>query len=134
MKISRQDRTIARKLFTFCKEGEGRIHDENVRAVLRYIQERRPRNAVRILERFRKLVTLEKAKSRVGVTAAAPLEPSEREALQSRLEKVFGGAGDIQFSEEPEALGGLRIQKGSTVWDGTIQTRLDRLEQELNHR
>jgi F-type H+-transporting ATPase subunit delta len=31
----------------------------------------------------------------------------------------------------PQLLGGMRIQVGSDVWDGTVRGRLERLQQQL---
>jgi F-type H+-transporting ATPase subunit delta len=36
---------------------------------------------------------------------------------------------NIQYSVNPQLIGGMRVQVGSDLYDGSVKTRLDKLEQ-----
>jgi F-type H+-transporting ATPase subunit delta len=63
------------------------------------------------------------------VESATPLPADLRAEVTGQLEKIYGSAVNITFSENPALLGGLRIQVGSDLYDGSVQTRLEKLEQ-----
>jgi F-type H+-transporting ATPase subunit delta len=48
--------------------------------------------------------------------------------LKSSLTLKYGAGLDFQFFVDPSLIGGLRIQIGSDVFDGTVKTRLASLE------
>ncbi len=131
MKISRQARQTARKLYAICLQPQGGIDESRVRAVLAYVQENRPRHSLGILTRLRKLLELEQARHATRVEAATALDADEKNALEAALRNVFGTMPTLEFSENPSLLGGLRIQRGSTVWDGSIRGRLRQLQQQF---
>jgi F-type H+-transporting ATPase subunit delta len=131
MKISRQARHTARKLFSVCLREEGGVDDERVRAVLAYVQENRPRHAVGILTRLKKLVELERAKRATRIESATALDAGEQKALEKFLGEVFGEESTVDYAQDESLLGGLRIQRGSTVWDGSIRGRLRQLQQQF---
>lgn len=131
MKISRQARNTARKLFSICLKPEGGVAEERLRAVLDYVQANRPRHAVGILTRLKKLVELEQARHATCVQAAQALEADEKNKIDAALARVFGTVAAVEYVEDRSLLGGLRIQRGSTVWDGSIRGRLRQLQQQF---
>jgi F-type H+-transporting ATPase subunit delta len=48
--------------------------------------------------------------------------------LKASLTQKYGAGLDFQFFVDPSLIGGLRIQIGSDVFDGTVKTRLAALE------
>ena len=61
--------------------------------------------------------------------SAAPLDAGPQADLKSRLENIYGAGLSIAFTQNPALIGGLRIQVGSDLYDGSVKTRLEKLEQ-----
>ena len=68
---------------------------------------------------------------RAEVTSAAPLSPDKTKALEESLAKVTGKKVELSVSVDPELLGGVVATIGSTVYDGSVRTQLQRMRQEL---
>jgi F-type H+-transporting ATPase subunit delta len=68
---------------------------------------------------------------RAEVTSAAPLSPEKTQALEDSLSTVTGKKVDLSVSVDPTLLGGVVARIGSTVYDGSVKTQLQRMRQEL---
>ena len=68
---------------------------------------------------------------RAEVTSAAPLSPEKSKALEESLSNVTGKKVELSTSVDPELLGGVVAKIGSTVYDGSVKTQLERLRKEL---
>ena len=68
---------------------------------------------------------------RADVTSAVALSSDKTKALADSLSKVTGKKVEVQVSVDPELLGGVVARIGSTVYDGSVRTQLQRLRQEL---
>lgn len=91
----------------------------------------KPRGYLPILQRLRRLVAYRFAEKALSIESAAPL-PDQGRSLFELLEARYGAALEKRYSVRPELIGGIRIQKGSTVWDGSISQRLQALEASLS--
>ncbi|VVM07985.1 F0F1 ATP synthase subunit delta [Methylacidimicrobium tartarophylax] len=129
MKISRQARRKAKILFRLCLDGEA-LDPGRVRQVVAALLDQKPRGYLPILQRLRRLIAYRVAENTLSIESAAPL-PDEGRSLFSELEARYGAALEKRYSVRPQLIGGMRIQKGSTVWDGSIFQRLQRLESSL---
>ena len=85
---------------------------------------RKPRGYLAVLLHFQRLVRLEVARRAARVESAVPLSAEVRDGLEANLARVYGSGLSLEFAEKPGLLGGLRVQVGSDVYDGTIQHRL----------
>lgn len=65
------------------------------------------------------------------VTAAAPLSPEQTAALAERLSKATGANVQVDVRVDPALIGGLVARVGSTVYDGSIRTQLQKMKQQL---
>lgn len=65
------------------------------------------------------------------VTTAKPLTAEQEKSLQERLQDKFNKRVKLKTTEDPELLGGLKVQVGDTVIDSTLRGRLDRLRDQL---
>ena len=65
------------------------------------------------------------------VTSARPLDDSERRELESEIARLTGSKVEAQFAVDKSLIGGVVVQAGSTVYDGSVRGRLERLKQEL---
>lgn len=68
---------------------------------------------------------------RADVTSAAPLSPEKTKALEESLSKVTGKQVDLSVAVDPSLLGGVVARIGSTVYDGSVKTQLQRMREEL---
>ena len=65
------------------------------------------------------------------VTAAAPLTPAQLDSLSAILKTQYGRDPRIAVKVDPSVIGGLRVQVGDDVIDGTIASRLSELRLQL---
>jgi F-type H+-transporting ATPase subunit delta len=65
------------------------------------------------------------------VTSARELPESERSELRARLEKLTGKQVSLNFSVDQNIIGGVVTRIGSTVYDGSVKTRLENLREQL---
>ena len=59
------------------------------------------------------------------VTVAAPLTEQQQARLRSALEAHYSKAVTLQVVQDPRVMGGIRVQVGDEVVDGTVLRRLD---------
>ncbi len=128
MKISKQAQREARQLFRSCFVS-GLLDENRVRQAITLLAEKKPRGYVEILSRLHRLVKLELARRSVRVENAVETSPAQQNGIRANLEKQYGSGLDIQYFINPQLIGGMRIQVGSDLYDGSVKTRLEKLEQ-----
>lgn len=69
--------------------------------------------------------------SEAKVISARKLDEPERRELEKQIAGLTGGEVDAQYEEDSSLIGGAVVQVGSTVYDGSVRGRLDRLREEL---
>ncbi len=67
----------------------------------------------------------------VEVTSARVLDSGERHAMEQQVARLAGTEVRAHFREDGALLGGAVVRIGSTVYDGSVRGRLDRMKQEL---
>jgi F-type H+-transporting ATPase subunit delta len=127
MKTTRKSRREARQLFRQCLV-DGRLDAARVRQVARQIAESKRRGALAVLSGLHRLVRLERDRHTARVESAKPLTDDVRRNVQESLKRRYGSALDTAFAENPDLIGGMRIQIGSDVYDGSVRARLKALE------
>jgi F-type H+-transporting ATPase subunit delta len=65
------------------------------------------------------------------VTTAAPLADEQLRALQQGLAKASGRQVVLESTVDPSIIGGVITRLGSTVYDGSVATQLQRMKQAL---
>jgi F-type H+-transporting ATPase subunit delta len=68
---------------------------------------------------------------RAHVRSAAPLTPDVLQALEARLSAVTGTTVKVDASVDAALIGGVMAKVGSTVYDGTVKTQLEKLRKQL---
>jgi F-type H+-transporting ATPase subunit delta len=84
-----------------------------------------------VLAEFRREINQRLGISEAKVISARKLDDQERKELESQIAELTGGTVEAQFEEDSALLGGAVVQVGSTVYDGSVRGRLDRLREEL---
>lgn len=123
MASSKRIKQDARSLFRLCVVG-GALDEARARDVAERIAASRRRGVVATLEEFQRLVRLDRGRYAARVESATPLEAHERDAIGTRLTRRYGPRLHTTFEENPALIGGVRIQVGSDVYDGSIRARL----------
>ena len=59
------------------------------------------------------------------ITSAVPLTAAQRERLAAGLQRLYGKPVHLDMDVDPNVVGGLRVQVGDEVIDGSLSTRLD---------
>ena len=65
------------------------------------------------------------------VTSARPLSDGEKRDLETRVAAITGKKVRARYAANPELLGGVMVQVGSTIYDGTVRGQLQKLRQQL---
>jgi len=128
MKISKQAKLEAKELFRSCMT-DGLLDPGRVRQALQRVLESRPRSYLAILSHFERLVKLDIDRHTAKVESATPLPPDLEAGVRAGLERHYGPGLNISFGQNPALIGGLRVKVGSDVYDGSVQARLNALEQ-----
>ncbi|HEX3625885.1 MAG TPA: F0F1 ATP synthase subunit delta [Verrucomicrobiae bacterium] len=128
MKISKLALREARQLFRACHVN-GVLDHGRVRQALARLSEQQPRGYLQILERLHRLVKLDLEQRAVRVESAATLSPDLQSEITAQITAKYGQGMNISFAQNPALIGGLRIQAGSDLYDGSIKTRLEKLEE-----
>jgi len=127
MKINKQTKREAKQLFHYCLMND--ILDENrVRNVVQHVVAAGRRDCPAILSHFRRLVKLELARHTATVESAAPLPPDLQAGIEAGLMRRYGPGLTTAFAQRPALIGGVRIQVGSDVYDGSVRAGLAALE------
>jgi len=127
MKIGKQARRDGKDLYRACLR-DGVLDESRVRQTVDRVIEARPRNHLAALQHFLSLVKLDIGRRSARVESAIDPSPEVRESIRETLGRRYGRGLDFQFSVQPAHIGGLRVQVGSDVYDGTVRARLAALE------
>jgi F-type H+-transporting ATPase subunit delta len=65
------------------------------------------------------------------IVTARELSEQERGSLVAEAGKLAGARVEVSFNLDPSILGGTVVRIGSTVYDGSVRGRLDRLKEAL---
>jgi F-type H+-transporting ATPase subunit delta len=128
MKLSREARRQARELFAMTLV-DGRLNRARLEMVFSGVADQKPRSYLQILKEIARLVRLEVADHHAIIESAAPLESARIQEYEVGLRAQFGEI-TTEFRENPALIGGLRVQIGSNVWDGSVQARLEAIKKQ----
>ena len=128
MKISKQNRREAKELFRSCVNN-GLLDENRVRQAVQAVLTQKPRGYLAILSHLQRLVKLDLDRRTAKVESAVPLAPDQQSVVQAGLVRRYGAGLNLSFSANPALIGGLRVQVGSDVYDGSIRARLAALSE-----
>ncbi|HZM02161.1 MAG TPA: F0F1 ATP synthase subunit delta [Candidatus Saccharimonadales bacterium] len=130
MKITKQARRDARQLLRVCVVNNA-LDENRARQAATLLVKDKPRGYAGVLSQFYRLVRLELARRTARVESATPLSAQLQSEVQADLTRKYGGGLTFNFVHNPALLGGLRIQVGGDVYNGSIQGRLAALQESL---
>ena len=68
------------------------------------------------------------------VTVAAELSDADLDRLAAALRRIYGREIALKVSVDPRVLGGMSVQVGSDLYDGTILRRINETRTALSRR
>jgi F-type H+-transporting ATPase subunit delta len=101
----------------------------NLIAVL--ITHNRIGQVVEVAAAYRKIQQQRQGISQAEIVTARALNEEERATLEVGAAKLAGGKVEASFRLDPTVLGGAVVRIGSTVYDGSVKGRLERLKEAL---
>lgn len=85
-----------------------------------------------MIDDFNKLNDAAKGVTRAQVTVAQPLSDANLASLKAELAKISGSNKvDLNVKVDPAIIGGLIVQLGSRMVDGSLRTRLTTIHQRM---
>jgi F-type H+-transporting ATPase subunit delta len=84
-----------------------------------------------VAEAYRRQLQEQLGIRQAEIVTARELSKQERDALVAEIAKLAGARVEASFKLDPSLLGGTLVRIGSTVYDGSVRGRLDRLKETL---
>ena len=130
MKTRKEARRISREMFRYSFTAS-KLDEEKITEMVQSVIARKPRHYVDVLKDYQHLLQLEVEKRHVVIESATPLNRSVGDQILANLRARYGEDLTTEFRTNPELLGGLRVKIGNDVWDGSVKSRLNQLQQQL---
>lgn len=120
----------AKQLFRWCMVG-GMVDESRVRDAVRKLLGAKRRGRLTLLAYFRRLLRLERLRRTAEVASAASLPAALQASVLSNIERLYGPRISTSFVLNPALIGGMRVQVGSDVYDGSVRAGLAALQKSL---
>ena len=130
MKINKETRQLSKELLR-ASFIDGRLDNGRIASLVKSLIEKKPRNYIKVLESYKRLLRLEVEKRTATIETATELAPQASADLIANLKRKYGSDLAARFVVNKDLLGGMRIRVGSDVWDSSVRNRLHRLQQQL---
>ena len=126
MKGTKQSRRDAKQLFKSCQV-EGLLDEDRVRQAVGLLIEKKPRGYFGTVQELQRLVKLDVNSRTARVESAITLSETQKQNVQTSLGRLKGSEVTVEFAENADLIGGMRVKIGDDVFDGSVKTRLTRL-------
>lgn len=110
---------------------ESKVAPETLILVTRAVLAPRGQNLDRTLEDSGRVAAARRQQLLARVRVASPLDSAHRERLAAALEGIYGKPVHLNVDVDPDVLGGIRVEVGDEVLDGTVARRLDDVRRRL---
>ena len=126
MKGRKQSRRDAKQLFQSC-QANGVLDEDRVRQVVALLIEKKPRGYFGTLQELQRLVKLDVNSRSAHVESAVALNDTQQQTVRDGLSRLKGSEVAVEFAQNADLIGGMRVRLGDDVFDGSVRTRLTRL-------
>jgi len=130
MKINKETRQLSKQLMR-ASLTDGQLDQGRVASLVKSLIEKKPRNYLKVLDAYKRLLRLEVEKRTATIESASALSSDATADIVKNLKQKYGPDLTTNFVVNPVLLGGMRIRVGSDVWDSSVRNRLQRLQQQL---
>jgi F-type H+-transporting ATPase subunit delta len=104
---------------------ESRVAPETLVLARQAVASPRGRRFDRTVERYLETAAARREQQTATVTSAVPLGDGDRERLAAGLSAIYGGKVHVSTVVDPRVLGGVKVEIGDEVIDGTVIRKLD---------
>ena len=84
-----------------------------------------------LLEQFKQELDRRMGIAHAKVTSVRELSSAEKKSLEKELAEITGKTVRATYSEDASLLGGVLVRVGSTIYDGSVLGRLQRMRAEI---
>jgi F-type H+-transporting ATPase subunit delta len=130
MKINKEIRQLSRDLLR-ASFTDGQLDRGKIASLTQSLIAKKPRNYIKVLENYKRLLRLEIEKRHARIESATELNEKARQDIIANLQRKYSNELSTEFVVNEKLIGGMRIRVGSDVWDGSVRERLQRLQQQL---
>ncbi len=103
----------------------GKVADETLTLARQAVSHPRGRRFDRTIESYLDIAAQRRDQQTATVTSALPLSDAERDRLAEGLAAIYGGRVHVNTVVDPRVLGGVKVEIGDEVIDGTILRKLE---------
>ena len=126
MKAGKQSRRDAKQLFKSCQVNS-QLDEDRARQAVALLIEKKPRGYFGTLQELQRLVKLDVNSRSASVESAVDLTEGQKQSVRESLGRMKGSDVAVEFTQNAELIGGMRVKVGDDVFDGSVKTRLTRL-------
>lgn len=80
---------------------------------------------------YHELADIRMGRATALITVAVPLDDGQQDQLRQRIEAVSGKQITLELQVDPAILGGTVTRIGSTVWDGSLRSKLHHIRDSI---
>ena len=111
---------------------EGRVSDLTYKFLQVVNEKDRLGHLPAIVSAFEQMVQQSYGRVEVDVYTAAPIDQNEIASIRTRLQSMLGKEPVIHAYTDESMIGGLRLQIGDQLIDGSVQTQLRKLREKVS--
>ena len=109
----------------------GKASEQTVVVIDHLVQQPRGRRIGELISTAADIVADQSGESVATITTAAPLQAAQLERLRTGLTKNYGRELTLNVRLDPSLIGGVRVQIGDEVIDGSVSTKINDLRIQL---
>lgn len=110
---------------------EGKAGTTTVRLVQQAIRAPRGQDLLEALDSYAEIAAAWRERLVATVRSAVPLDEAQQERLRGILARQYGRDVHVNLLVDPDLVGGMRIEVGDDVIDGSVAARLDDARRKL---
>ncbi len=110
---------------------DGRVQQETLQALEHVVADPRGRRLENAVEDLVEMAAVRRQSLAGVATVSRSLEPEQRQRLTDALARIYGRGVNLQEVVDPQVVGGIRVQVGDEVFDGTVIHRLEQVRRRI---
>ncbi|MDJ0334681.1 F0F1 ATP synthase subunit delta [Salinibacterium sp. G-O1] len=110
---------------------KGKSSDQSLAILDQLVQQPRGRRIGGLVRTAASIVADEAGLAVATITSASPISAAQVDRLRAGLSKSYGRDLEVNLVVDPSIVGGIRVQVGDNVMDGSVSTRINELRLKL---